>query len=91
MLSITPSILGPLLFLIYVNDVLNALSLIKSLMFADDTSIFLSEYCYKTLYNNANNELEKIKNWLIASRLFLNIKKTKQMILRTPNSKMSLS
>ena len=68
-------ILGPLLFLIYVDDVSNALSLRKSLMFADDTSIFLSEYCYKTLYNNANNELEKINNWLIANKLFLNIKK----------------
>ena len=65
------SILGPLLFLIYVNDVSNALSVSKSLMFANATSIFLSEYCYKTLYNNANNELEKIDNWLIANRLFL--------------------
>ena len=62
------SILGPLLFLIYVNDVSNALSVSKSLMFADDTSIFLSEYYYKTLYNNSNNEHEKIDNWLIANR-----------------------
>ena len=65
------SILGPLLFLIYVNDVSNALSISKSLMFADDASIFLSEYCYKTLHDNANNELEKIDDWLIANRLFL--------------------
>ena len=56
-------------------------------MFADDTSIFLSDYCYKTLYNNANNELEKINSWLIAHRLFLSIKKTKHMIFRTSKSK----
>ena len=43
-------------------------------------AFFLSEYCYKTLYNNANNELEKIDDWLIANRLFLNIIKTKHMI-----------
>ena len=38
------SIFRPLLFLIYVNDVSNALSVSKSLMLADDTSIFLCEY-----------------------------------------------
>ena len=47
----------------------------------------MREYCYKTLYDNANNELEKINNWLIANRLFLSIKKTKHMIFRTPKSK----
>ena len=81
-------ILGPLLFLLYVNDISNAFSVSKSLMFASDTSIFLSVYCYKTHYNNANNELEKIDKWLNANRLlFLNIKKAKHMIFRTPNSK----
>ena len=62
------SIIGPLLLLIYVNDVSNTSSVSKFLMFANDTSIFLSEYCYITLYNNANDELKKIDNWLIACR-----------------------
>ena len=48
----------------YVNDVSNALSVIKCLMFVHDTSIFLSEYSYKTLYNKkltTGRLLEKYK------------------------------
>ena len=51
------SILGPLLFSIYVNDLNNFLTLGKCIMYADDTNIFLKSNCYETLYEAANKEL----------------------------------
>ena len=81
------SILGPLLFLIYVNDFTNSLTAGKSIMFADDTNVFFSSDSYQTLYATANNELKNINNWLIANKLSLNVGKTKHVIFRTPNTK----
>lgn len=80
------SILGPLLFLIYVNDFANTLTTGQSIMFADDTNIFVSNKCYKTLYDCANIQLKIIDNWLVANKLSLNIGKTKFILFRTPNS-----
>ena len=55
------SILGPLLFSIYVNDLNNCLTLGKCIMYADDTNIFLKSSCYETLYEAANKELVNIR------------------------------
>ena len=69
------SILGPLLFLIYIND----LSLISSkcypMMYADDSSFFLSGPSPDALKLSANTELTKVYQWLIQNKLSLNIKK----------------
>lgn len=50
------SILGPLLFLIYVNDLNDALINLSLIMFADDTSLFYSHQNIKTLYDTVNKE-----------------------------------
>ena len=50
------SILGPLLFLIYINDFSRASDLLLSIMFADDTSVFIEEACYETMINIMNVE-----------------------------------
>ena len=81
------SILGPLLFSIYVNDLNNCLTLGKCIMYADDTNIFLKSNCYETLYEAANKELVNIDKWLLANRLFLNTDKTHYVIFRTPKTK----
>ena len=78
------SILGPLLFSIYVNDLNNCLTLGKCIMYADDTKIFLKSNCYETLYEAANKELVNIDKWLLANRLFLNTDKTHYVIFRNP-------
>ena len=72
--------LGPLLFLIYVNDFKNCLNDSDSLMFADDTSIFLQNKDIKELFDAGNKELQLVDQWLIANRLSINVSKTKYIL-----------
>ena len=81
------SILGPLLFIIYVNDFPNCLKYGTSLSFADDTSIFISGKTARTLFDKGNDELCNIDNWLVANKLSLNANKTKCVHFKTANSK----
>ena len=71
------SILEPLLFLIYINDLQNASTILKFILFADDTNIFLSDKDIKTLFCTLNSELKKVNQWLLYNRLTLNVDKTK--------------
>ena len=57
------SILGPLLFLIYINDLSLVSKLLSQIVFADDTNLFYSHNNIKILFRNANDELEKISQW----------------------------
>ena len=81
------SILGPLLFLIYVNDFHNCITAGDMIMFADDTNIFFTARNYETIYDCANKQLCDIDHWLIANKLSLNVEKTNHVVFRTPNSK----
>ena len=77
------SILGLLLFLIYINDLPSVSRIFHMLMYADDTTL----YCNLNGVNSEvviNNELSKISEWLSSNKLSLNIKKTKFMIFHTP-------
>ena len=75
------SILGPLLFLIFVNDIVNSSKILNYILFADDTNTYLSHSNIYTLINTVNTELTHIATWLCANKLTLNIKKTNFMIL----------
>ena len=55
------SILGPLLFLIYVNDLNNASDILDPIMFADDTNLFYSHKSIHQLFTKVNEELKKLK------------------------------
>ena len=70
------SILGPLLFLIYINDIVNSSSLLKFILFADDTTVIFSHCDMKLLFDTMNNELPKISSWFKSNRLSLNLQKT---------------
>ena len=85
------SVLGPLLFLIYINDLCNASKAFHATLFADDTSLSgtmctfhtfapKSAEDFKILSNRINYELEKINEWLKINYLSLNVSKTKYMI-----------
>ena len=81
------SILGPLLFLIYVNDLQYVSNLLEPIMFADDTNLFYAEKNIKTLFETVNNELQKISQWFISNKLSLNVKKTKYSFFPKPSKK----
>jgi len=71
------SILGPLLFLVYVDDMQNCSSLLKFILFADDTNIFISAKKSIDIIVLANSELNRIGNWFKANKLLLNVFKSK--------------
>ena len=73
------SILGPVLFLIYINDISNSTSL-NLLSFADDTTIYHSDCDIDNLTLTLNHELKNIYNWLCANKLCLNVKKIQYCI-----------
>ena len=73
------SILGPLFFIIYVNDLCDAPCL-ESILFADDTNLFSSEEDTVTLNNIVNGELNNLSAWFAANKLSLNVSKTKFMV-----------
>ena len=70
------SVLGQLLFLIYINDLPNISKKLELFLFADDTNIYFEHSCLKTLERSINIELKKLNNWLIINRLSLNASKT---------------
>ena len=80
------SILGPLLFLIFINDLNKATSL-DPIMFADDTNLFCSNKNIDTLFETVNKELVNINVWFQANKLSLNIKKTKFVLFHKPRQR----
>ena len=73
--------LGPLLFLLYVNDLPNCLDQAEPSMFADDTNVSTSAESVENLETQLNFELDNIYRWLVANRLTLNVSKTEYMII----------
>ena len=79
------SILGPLLFLIYINDLPNVLRFSFPVMYADDTNIFYSGKNLTEIENYLNNDLHTLSNWLSANKLSLNLSKTHTMLFTLNN------
>lgn len=80
------SILGPLLFLLYINDLPLCSKIPHFVLFADDTNILFSHRDPKTLETIINNELKHISNWFKLNKLSLNIKKTNFMSFKNKYS-----
>ena len=70
------SVLGLLLFLLYVNDICLSSKTLKFYLFADDTNILLSNKNLKSLENTMNIELNRVYQWLTSNKLTLNLKKS---------------
>ena len=71
------SILGPLLYLIYVNDFYDSLNHSSCILFADDTTLVVTAKNFKDLYSTANSDLSNLYHWLIVNKLSINLSKTK--------------
>ena len=74
------STLGPLLFLIYVNDMENCSSLLHFTLFADDTTLAYSCNNLLELERTLDSEVLKVTHWLAANKLVLNLSKTHSML-----------
>ena len=81
------SILGPLLFLLYVNDLKNASSVLDPIMFADDTNLFYTHSNIRKLFSTMNEEPASINQWFTSNKLFLNAEKTKYSFFHTSSKK----
>ena len=82
------SVLGPLLFLIYINDLNQALTHSIIHHFADDTNILVSCSSIKALQKKINIDLKLLCKWLKANKISLNTGKTELIIFRDPRKKL---
>ena len=77
------SILGPLLFIIFINDICKVPPFLTSILFADDSNFLNSDKNLDTLGNIIQTEVNNIVDWLQANKLVLNVNKTKSMVFCT--------
>ena len=81
------SVLGPLLFLIYINDLNKAILYSKVYHFADDTNFLIIDKSYKLIQKKLNIDLKCLVNWLLANKISLNATKTELIFFRKPGEK----
>ena len=79
------SCLGPLLFLIYINDLPLSLKFGEVNMHADDTSISYSSDSVTNINDSVNKDLDHLKTWLESNKLSLNVAKTQSMLIGSRN------
>ena len=84
------SILGPLLFLLYVNDLPNSSNVLFPIMFENDTNFFFEHSNINTLFKTFNDELIKINEWFSANKLSLNVGKIKFLLFHKSGKKCSI-
>ena len=89
-LSSLHGILGPVLFLIYVNDICAVLKELDFILFADVTNVFFSHKNLNSLIQTVNFELIKLTSWFQVNRLSINIKKTKYMLFKPRQKRQTL-
>ena len=83
------SVLGPLLFLIYINDLHKAIKFSTTRHFADDTNLLIKNNSLKQLKKYLNHDLRKLDKWLKVNKISLNNSKTELIIFRHPNKKIN--
>ena len=84
------SVLGPLLFLLYINDFSNCLKSSSVILYADDTTFFQNNKNIHLLHNNLLIDFKRVINWLNSNYLMLNFKKTQYIIFTYKNLSQNL-
>ena len=74
------SILGPLLFLLYINDLGSIFKNFTSILFADDSNLIANGTSLNSIEQKINEDLPALTSWLHTNRLSLNLKKTHLML-----------
>ena len=74
--------LGPKLFILYVNDICNVSNLVKCILFADDTSLFCSDANINRMFERVSSVLASMCRWFAINKLSLNVLKTSYMLFR---------
>ena len=74
------SIIGPVLFNLYINDIVNSSKILKYVLYADDTVLYFAHHSLDQLSYIVNCELKSVVSWLYCNKLTLNVKKTKCML-----------
>ncbi len=77
--------MGPLLFILYINDITFISDVLDFVLFADDTTILYSDKNINGKRALINNELKEVSNWFQATKLSVNASKTNYMLLGTPH------
>ena len=77
--------IGPLLFVLYVDDLTNVLNHCKVSLYADDTCIYVENKNVNALVNNLNDDLSAINKWLGKNKLALNVKKCEFLLVGSRN------
>ena len=85
------SILGPLLFLIYINDLSSVSTFFHFVLFADDTNMIASHNDLDTLMTEVNTELNKVVDWFDANELIINYEKTSVIYFHTKNNPFNIN
>ena len=75
------SVLGPILFILYINDLCNALKYSKLSLFADDTNMLYSDSSLKMIEKRVNIDLKFLFRWLCANKIALNVSKWRSYFL----------
>ena len=79
-----PLRIGPLLFILYINDISNNRALETSL-YADDAALLMADTKLKSLKVKLNQQLSTLNDWFISNKLTLNLSKTKYMLIANRN------
>ena len=83
------SILGPLLFILYINDLANVSENLFSILFADDTIVLIEGTNINTMIATLNCELVKLTEWLNANKLSINVSKSHYMVFHRSRRKIN--